>query len=236
MLICIIVVLFLSPSWWWPIITVYWNPLPVFEGINTSFNIIQRHYNFCIDPSVPLARSISKQVPHSQPCRCLSEHPCLSLHVTPRCVKSWAAHAKKQMCEYHGETVNLQSSLSLAWRLALWICPRFHPIWSLSLHSRAYQPLIGRWTGFECDFLCLTLFDNTCHPRTSKAFKSRMPQKRPEIWSWGHNYCFFFVAVTLIDFHESLMLCEQWPSAPRCAGIWPEFGLQRVRSLLLRFW
>lgn len=50
------------------------------------------------------------------------------------------------------------------------------PIWSLSLHLRAYQPLIMLRTWFS-------LFDHTCPPRTSKAFKSRMPQKRPETWS-----------------------------------------------------
>ena len=107
MLICIIVVLFLSPSWWWPIITVYWNPLPVFEGINTSFNIIQRHYNFCIDPSVPLARSISKQVPHSQPCRCLSEHPCLSQRkVTEGWTKAQMWHRK---CPWGGHLVKFDT-------------------------------------------------------------------------------------------------------------------------------
>ena len=165
---------------------------------------------------MPPAQSISKQVTHSQPCGCLSEHTCRSqkkvtegwtkaqlwhrscpwgghlikfdtwphhfwdttcgqsdvLDATPRCVKSWASHAKKQMCEYH---VKLRTNqVPCKWLYA----------WPLEcaadlIFESAFKGLSARIM-FRTQF---SLFDHTCHPRTSKAFKSRMPQKRPATWS-----------------------------------------------------
>ena len=90
------------------------------------------------------------------------------LDATPRCVKSWASHAKKQMCEYH---VKLRTNqVPCKWLYA----------WPLEcaadlIFESAFKGLSPRIM-FRTQF---SLFDHTCHPRTSKAFKSRMPQKRP---------------------------------------------------------
>ena len=91
------------------------------------------------------------------------------------------------------------------------------PIWSLSLHLRAYQPV----SCLERNFLCLII---PAIQGPQKHSNPGCPRKDQQLDRKATTVA-FFVAVTLINFHESFMLCEQWPSAPRCA-----------RSLLLWFW
>jgi len=53
-----------------------------------------------------------------------------------------------------------------------------------------------------------SLFDHTCHPRTQKHSNPECPRKDQQLDRKATTVA-FFVAVTLINFHESFMLCEQ---------------------------